>query len=170
MIGVGSEARSSLVELEGDIHIVLSAMDTFCYNSHSRNIAAGSMSVCDQLASPQPYVLSYTYGTLNALNSHIEREDIVCNLVVVGFGFRSSKLLQITPCSSLGLLHGTYDIGAQPSVAAFVTAQNSLGFVEIHDGKEQGADWYTSAIECGAPDAFDGLVVDGWRIDPSYCP
>lgn len=78
MIGVGSEARSSLLELHGDIHIVFSAMDTFCYNSHGGNIHAGSMSVCDRLASPQPYVLSYTYGTLDALNAHIERDDIVC--------------------------------------------------------------------------------------------
>jgi len=141
-IGVGHSVAASAAVMprsgrkKASTVVMLVSGGGFCYNSHLHN--TGPFNVCQLTPHATPGILDYTYG------SHTQwlqvLRGICANTSSTSSTSSSSRRRLVTACDA-DLLHGSYDLGHDPSVALFPTGisggNGGVGMLEAHRGFTQ---------------------------------
>ncbi|GAM16895.1 hypothetical protein SAMD00019534_000700, partial [Acytostelium subglobosum LB1] len=150
VLGVGANPQASIVNFQGNDHVMLVNDQGYCFNTETRNKRPYPR-VCESqaLAVSGSRALNYNYGLLSDYLQHVHQN------------------VAFSPCSEI-VLHGAYDQGSFPSIAIFqtvdATGNSTIGVIELHQGVP--ADFVDTAA-CGAPTTHADLVIDSWPIYPS---
>lgn len=148
LVGVGRKLSVSSAQEPATGADVISLVNDggFCYTSHSHNTAA-DVKVCDQTPVSCSTNLDYTFGSVADWKSFVESDVDV-----------------VTPCSRL--LHGTYDLGRNPTSALVATGKD-LALITVHEGLSKLDT--LSCKACGDPvPNYGKLVLDGFRFAPHF--
>lgn len=199
------QSQVSFSSFSPSLMVSIVASDGYCFNHHKANTQA-TPPICET----EPYsvntVLSYTYAPLINLlaavyddnesndvdtdndmggGKSIHRQEFGPPTVDNESGIRLDRVSIIDPCTK-GVLHGTYDFGANPSNALYIGPSASsnemeIGLIAVHEGvnarsettftrnsstmDDNSIDDETGGV-CGTAVEFDGLIIDAWPLSP----
>ena len=142
----GRDPSVSLVQntIDDDILALVVYADGFCYNNEIRNKFAG-IGVCDQVPWSISNVLTYSFGSLQAF------EDLL------------SRNQSFTTCSRM-ISHGAYDQGDHPVASLFYDHEDDIiRLVELHESLSENS---TDVGLCGMPETSHSgsIMLDSWTV------
>ena len=142
-LGIGSNVR---VSTANGRHLVVGVVltNSFCWNNERHNKDSYT-AVCDQKVKSTPGVLSYAIGPLESWIQHLDGS-------------------MITPCSSFGVLRGSFDVGFNPVIHLNLINGTFVQVLEAHEAPPSSF----QNNHCGMPSYRDGIVFNGWTMSLSY--
>jgi hypothetical protein len=145
-VHVGRQPSLSVMPYNGSIFVLQVHTDSFCYYTEEHN-KDPFIKLCDHQPKSSTNIMTYTFAEWDALTAH----------------FKAAKNdSYITVCHP-SIMHGTYDMGQNPSVALFVM-NDQLGVVEMHNGALR--EDFKDHSGCGTSVLYDHptIILDSWNL------
>ncbi len=111
----------------------------FCYNFKNRNLC--NLMLCDYIPKLYSNNLNYIFGNIDM--------DKELNTPA-------------SPCESNEYIYGSYDMGNNPKVQLFLDKNNTITFLEIHDGIHTNL--RGNSYKCGISKFYSGIVIDSIKL------
>ena len=111
----------------------------FCYNFKNRNLC--NLKLCDYIPKLYSNNLNYIFGNIDM--------DKELNTPA-------------SPCESNEYIYGSYDMGNNPKVQLFLDKNNTITFLEIHDGIHTYL--RGNSYKCGISKFYSGIVIDSIKL------
>lgn len=152
-VGANSRLAAMLVPASDGTDILLVGEvhgDGYCWNSETNN-KQPTPATCDNEARSTPHIMNYNIGALGAWNAFFAASAPTPNAT-------------LSPCTSVGVLHGTFDTGARPQLALWLTVESNVVVLVLHESLAASAE---DVSGCGFAVATDkpSILLDGWVLD-----
>jgi len=159
-VDVGSSLSVSLHDYNGQLMVLETHSNGFCWNSEPNN-KQPTPATCSNTPFSIDYILNYNFGSFDDWTTHITN--------IINNKNTSYNLDSIFSSCHPTILHGAYDSGSSPQVALFSSYDDSgneaLLLAEVHVGLPEK---YNSSSQCGFALHMDGIVLDSWLINQWY--